>query len=267
MTMPAAPAPPPPSAPLDPEVAALLDRLDLQAHAPAFAAQRITAGLLDTLREDDLQALGMVALGDRRRLLLAVAARRRSGGRPWPAVVGLAALGTGLAALAGQLPNALMLEDNWREPLQWSAFAGLAVAGGLSAWHLAMGSQPPRQGVAGLAAALAVAITVALVLPGEQFLVNVVPYGLCAAVLGTLAARGRPLGTGGALLLALAPIAWWTLGVQQMHTFDWAGLGRSGALLQRAAAGAVVAAVVESLALCLGLAWGMRSRAGQVAGS
>lgn len=65
-------APLPSPADLDHEVEALLDGLGLGGYAPIFAEQAIDMDVLHSLEESDLQALGIQAIGHRKRLLAAI---------------------------------------------------------------------------------------------------------------------------------------------------------------------------------------------------
>lgn len=56
------------------DVLAWLTGLGLAHHAPAFSEQRITAEVLPDLTDEHLRALGVTALGERKRLLAAAAA-------------------------------------------------------------------------------------------------------------------------------------------------------------------------------------------------
>src|SRR6478672_5661861 len=56
------------------DVAAWLQGLDLERYAPAFLENRIEADLLPSLTVEDLKDLGVTLVGDRRRLLDAIAA-------------------------------------------------------------------------------------------------------------------------------------------------------------------------------------------------
>ncbi len=55
------------------DIAAWLASLGLEAYAPAFAENRIGADVLPDLSDQDLRELGVAALGDRKRLLAAIA--------------------------------------------------------------------------------------------------------------------------------------------------------------------------------------------------
>ncbi|MEE9590741.1 MAG: SAM domain-containing protein [Hyphomicrobiaceae bacterium] len=50
-----------------------LERLGLGEYVEAFAANKIDAGVLPSLTNDDLKDLGVAAVGDRRKLLIAIA--------------------------------------------------------------------------------------------------------------------------------------------------------------------------------------------------
>lgn len=63
---------------LDTSVAAVLWRADAQSLAPAFLSQQVTDESLFDLTDDDLKELGVAALGTRKRLLKAIAERRRA---------------------------------------------------------------------------------------------------------------------------------------------------------------------------------------------
>jgi hypothetical protein len=56
------------------DVAAWLQGLGLERHAPAFLENRIEADILPSLTLEDLRDLGVTLVGDRRRLLDAIAA-------------------------------------------------------------------------------------------------------------------------------------------------------------------------------------------------
>jgi hypothetical protein len=75
------------------DVAAWLRGLGLERYAPAFLENRIEADLLPSLTVEDLKDLGVTLVGDRRRLLDAIAAlgplALGSGPAADPAVVGL----------------------------------------------------------------------------------------------------------------------------------------------------------------------------------
>jgi class 3 adenylate cyclase len=60
------------------DIAAWLNRLGLQQYEPAFRANRIEADVLPSLTAEDLKDLGVTLVGDRRRLLDAIAALRPS---------------------------------------------------------------------------------------------------------------------------------------------------------------------------------------------
>ena len=58
------------------DIAAWLNRLGLQQYEPAFRDNRIEADVLPSLTAEDLRDLGVTLVGDRRRLLDAIAALR-----------------------------------------------------------------------------------------------------------------------------------------------------------------------------------------------
>ena len=58
------------------DIAAWLNRLGLQQYEPAFRENRIEADVLPSLTTEDLKDLGVTLVGDRRRLLDAIAALR-----------------------------------------------------------------------------------------------------------------------------------------------------------------------------------------------
>ena len=58
------------------DIAAWLNRLGLQQHEQAFRENRIEADVLPSLTAEDLKDLGVTLVGDRRRLLDAIAALR-----------------------------------------------------------------------------------------------------------------------------------------------------------------------------------------------
>src|SRR5438309_901213 len=58
------------------DIAAWLNRLGLQQYEPAFRDNRIEADVLPSLTAEDLKDLGVTLVGDRRRLLDAIAALR-----------------------------------------------------------------------------------------------------------------------------------------------------------------------------------------------
>ena len=58
------------------DIAAWLNRLGLQQYEPAFRENRIEADVLPSLTAEDLRDLGVSLVGDRRRLLDAIAALR-----------------------------------------------------------------------------------------------------------------------------------------------------------------------------------------------
>src|SRR6266853_5968931 len=60
------------------DIAAWLNRLGLQQYEQAFRENRIEADVLLSLTAEDLRDLGVTLVGDRRRLLDAIAALRRS---------------------------------------------------------------------------------------------------------------------------------------------------------------------------------------------
>src|SRR6266849_441734 len=60
------------------DIAAWLQRLGLQQYEQAFRDNRIEADVLPSLTAEDLRDLGVSLVGDRRRLLDAIAALRRS---------------------------------------------------------------------------------------------------------------------------------------------------------------------------------------------
>src|SRR6266478_3897222 len=60
------------------DIAAWLQRLGLEQYEQAFRENRIEADVLPSLTAEDLKDLGVTLVGDRRRLLDAIAALRRS---------------------------------------------------------------------------------------------------------------------------------------------------------------------------------------------
>ncbi len=64
------------------DITAWLDGLGLAQYAPAFVDNAIAADVLPTLTADDLTELGVTALGDRKRLLAAIAAQRQAPAPP-----------------------------------------------------------------------------------------------------------------------------------------------------------------------------------------
>src|SRR5712671_6677759 len=61
------------------DIAAWLNRLGLQRYEPAFLENRIEADILPSLTVEDLKDLGVTLVGDRRRLLDAIAALSNAG--------------------------------------------------------------------------------------------------------------------------------------------------------------------------------------------
>jgi hypothetical protein len=93
------------------DVAAWLQGLGLERYAPAFLENRIEADILPSVTLEDLRDLGVTLVGDRRRLLDAIAAlgvaisagtSARLGGR------GSLARMQGRRGRLGKLPNALL---------------------------------------------------------------------------------------------------------------------------------------------------------------
>jgi len=67
------------------DVADWLKGLGLEQYEPAFSENRIDGDLLPKLTPEDLRDLGVTLVGDRRRLLDAIAALRERGGASEPA--------------------------------------------------------------------------------------------------------------------------------------------------------------------------------------
>ena len=65
------------------DIAEWLQGLGLGRYAPAFAENAINWDVLPELTADDLKEIGVAAVGDRRRLLAAIAALRGSAFRPY----------------------------------------------------------------------------------------------------------------------------------------------------------------------------------------
>jgi hypothetical protein len=84
------------------DVTAWLEGLGLGQHAGSFAANRVTAEVLPSLTDEDLKALGVAALGDRRRLLSAIGALGKT-------TEGATNRKDGLAAQIEQWPSILAL--------------------------------------------------------------------------------------------------------------------------------------------------------------
>src|SRR3546814_4761691 len=78
------------------DVPGWLESLGLEEYAPAFAENRIGPDLLCDLTDQDLRDLGITALGDRKRLLAAIA------GLNQPTAVGAAPAGKRSAAPDGE---------------------------------------------------------------------------------------------------------------------------------------------------------------------
>jgi class 3 adenylate cyclase len=60
------------------DIAGWLRGLGLEEYAPAFRDNRVDAAILPKLTAEDLKDIGIVAVGDRRKLLEAIAALRQS---------------------------------------------------------------------------------------------------------------------------------------------------------------------------------------------
>jgi hypothetical protein len=128
------------------DVAAWLQGLGLERYVPAFLENRIEADILPSLTVEDLKDLGVTLVGDRRRLLDAIAAL---GAAVPPAATPVAAPDApapaeaerrqltvmfcdlvGSTALASRLdPEDLRAPVGWREGIGLSARVGSAAAG------------------------------------------------------------------------------------------------------------------------------------------